>query len=430
MRALHDLRRRRAARRRCRAACPTRCTAPDEATRRYVADYRRLTSALLAAGRELRPDLIVQNGRELTFRDGAGRPAYALIGVLENGSAEAPFTAWASVLGGPRRRRAAPRQPRPRAARLQRAGRAARAAGGGRTTSRRSASCAACASTSTTPTPRTRCGASWTRSRCPRPTRRSCSASRARRSTAGWRAACPPSARRRSRRCSRCCDLLQRKLKADRLPGVARRPADAYGGRTMLELIAADRHGELLAERPRELRLADRPPSRRWRTGETARRGGGAYNRLAEPAWADPLDISFARRPRRPLERSPGSYGALYLNAGRSSWRARRRDHKLAGQPYGVEDLDESEQHDLVEVAGARRTTSSTASPTRASTPSACPAATRSPDGAVGHAECRPVGGGRHGTPGGRAWRAGPRRRRAGWRRSWRSSTPRRPASS
>ena len=42
------------------------------------------------------------------------------------------------------------------------------------------------------------------------------------------------------------CDLLQRKLKADRLPGVARRPADAYGGRTMLELIAADRHGELL----------------------------------------------------------------------------------------------------------------------------------------------------------------------------------------
>jgi DNA-binding XRE family transcriptional regulator len=41
-------------------------------------------------------------------------------------------------------------------------------------------------------------------------------------------------------------DLLERKLKADRLPGVARRPADAYGGKTMLELIAADRHRELL----------------------------------------------------------------------------------------------------------------------------------------------------------------------------------------
>lgn len=42
------------------------------------------------------------------------------------------------------------------------------------------------------------------------------------------------------------CDLLERKLKAGRLAGVARRPADAYGGKTMLEMIAADRHRELL----------------------------------------------------------------------------------------------------------------------------------------------------------------------------------------
>lgn len=41
-------------------------------------------------------------------------------------------------------------------------------------------------------------------------------------------------------------DLLERKLKPGRLPGAARRPADAYGGKTMLELIAADRHRELL----------------------------------------------------------------------------------------------------------------------------------------------------------------------------------------
>jgi hypothetical protein len=41
-------------------------------------------------------------------------------------------------------------------------------------------------------------------------------------------------------------ELLERKLKAGRLPGVARRPADAYDGETMLELIAADRHRELL----------------------------------------------------------------------------------------------------------------------------------------------------------------------------------------
>lgn len=42
------------------------------------------------------------------------------------------------------------------------------------------------------------------------------------------------------------CDLLERKLKAGRLAGVARRPADAYGGKTMLEMIAADRHREVL----------------------------------------------------------------------------------------------------------------------------------------------------------------------------------------
>jgi DNA-binding XRE family transcriptional regulator len=42
------------------------------------------------------------------------------------------------------------------------------------------------------------------------------------------------------------CDLLERKLKPGRLAGVARRPAEAYGGKTMLELIAADQHRELL----------------------------------------------------------------------------------------------------------------------------------------------------------------------------------------
>jgi DNA-binding XRE family transcriptional regulator len=43
-------------------------------------------------------------------------------------------------------------------------------------------------------------------------------------------------------------DLLERKLKPARLPGVARRPADAYGGKTMLDLIAADQHDALLKQ--------------------------------------------------------------------------------------------------------------------------------------------------------------------------------------
>jgi hypothetical protein len=42
------------------------------------------------------------------------------------------------------------------------------------------------------------------------------------------------------------CDLLERKLKTDRIAGVARREADAYGGRSMLQMIADDRHRELL----------------------------------------------------------------------------------------------------------------------------------------------------------------------------------------
>jgi hypothetical protein len=41
-------------------------------------------------------------------------------------------------------------------------------------------------------------------------------------------------------------DLLTYRLKPGRLPMVARKPAQAYGGLTMLDLIAADRHEELL----------------------------------------------------------------------------------------------------------------------------------------------------------------------------------------
>jgi transcriptional regulator with XRE-family HTH domain len=41
-------------------------------------------------------------------------------------------------------------------------------------------------------------------------------------------------------------DLLERNLLPARIPPVARTPADPYGGRSMLEMIAADRHEELL----------------------------------------------------------------------------------------------------------------------------------------------------------------------------------------
>lgn len=46
-------------------------------------------------------------------------------------------------------------------------------------------------------------------------------------------------------------DLLERNLLPARIPAVARTPADAYGGRSMLDMIAEDRHEELL-ERVRD----------------------------------------------------------------------------------------------------------------------------------------------------------------------------------
>jgi hypothetical protein len=124
--------------------------------------------------------------------------------------------------------------------------------------------------------------------------------------------------------------------------------------------------------------------------GATVRRGG-EYNRLAEPAWLDPLDISFSRTAGGRWNR-PGSYGTLYLNLGVTMARA-QADHRLAGLPYGVEDLDESEQHDLVEVQvpdGEFLDCVTDHGLEAIDLPASYP---RHPDGrAVEHAECWPVG--------------------------------------
>ena len=224
---------------------PDALNGSDEATRRYVADYKRLTRALLVAARELRPDVVVENGRDLTFRDGAGRPAYALLGALENGSAEAPFTAWAGE-------RAVHD-----AVALHLANRVRPMLG-----------------FSALPEPATppavaddvaaqrfvrRVRFYLNHPETENPLRRIIDAFAlsktdaaklfgvTRQAVDGWLAGGVPAERQEKvATLLALCDLLQRKLKPDRLPGVARRPADAYGGRTMLELIAADRHGELL----------------------------------------------------------------------------------------------------------------------------------------------------------------------------------------
>jgi len=46
----------------------------------------------------------------------------------------------------------------------------------------------------------------------------------------------------------RVAELLERNLLPERIPAVVRAPADRWSGATMLEMIAADRHEELLAD--------------------------------------------------------------------------------------------------------------------------------------------------------------------------------------
>lgn len=84
--------------------------------------------------------------------------------------------------------------------------------------------------------------------------------------------------------------------------------------------------------------------------GRTVRRGDGegTYNRLALPDWDEPLDTSFSEEAGGRWN-AAGAFPVLYLNAGEHMARVQVLD-KLDGQPYQPEDLDPSEQHQLVLV--------------------------------------------------------------------------------
>ena len=126
--------------------------------------------------------------------------------------------------------------------------------------------------------------------------------------------------------------------------------------------------------------------------GRTIRRGG-AYNRLAEPGWADPLDTRYSRE-HGGRWNPPGAFGCLYLNRDLRVARLQVQ-HKLRGQPYGVEDLDPDEQHDLVQVQVDERSwldCVTAAGLEAVRLPSAYP---RHANGRpVRHETCRPVGRG------------------------------------
>lgn len=56
----------------------------------------------------------------------------------------------------------------------------------------------------------------------------------------------PPGRAPKANELARLADILERNLRPERIPGIVRQPAEAYDGRSMLEMIAADRHDELV----------------------------------------------------------------------------------------------------------------------------------------------------------------------------------------
>ena len=125
---------------------------------------------------------------------------------------------------------------------------------------------------------------------------------------------------------------------------------------------------------------------------------GGAYNRLVAPSWNDPLDTSYSKA-KGGRWNAPGGFGVLYLNTSDRMARA-QVDHKLAGQPLDIDDLDPAEQHDLVDVevaVGDFLDCVSDAGLQAVGLPASYPV-----DGSgatVGHAVCQPVGASAYAEP-------------------------------
>lgn len=215
-----------------------------DAARDYVADYRLLTGTLLEAAQHVRPDLISSSGEEVTII-GVGRPADVVVELLEGTSAEAPFSAWRNEFSAED------------AVALHLTGRVRGLLG-----------LAALVEPGGLPPVVDDLAAVRFLRRVrhhlnhpddENPLQRIIDAFALTKTEAGklfgvtrqgidgWLTGGAPAERQEKLTALLALvDLLERKLKADRLPGIARRHADAYGGQTMLDLIAEDRHDELL----------------------------------------------------------------------------------------------------------------------------------------------------------------------------------------
>ena len=217
-----------------------------EGARQYVRSYRLLTEEIIGEAHRTLPDAVVDAGNGcLAIADAHGQPARALFGVLENASVEAPFTAWANEF-------------EPAEAVALYAANHVRSLVG--------------ALVLTPPAEPLRLFDDLAAQRFQRCVRRELSEPGSdnplarlmrlfklskselgrlfgvsRQAVDGWLANGVPADREEKlATLLALADLLERKLKTDRIPGVARRPADAYGGKTMLELIVDDRQRELL----------------------------------------------------------------------------------------------------------------------------------------------------------------------------------------
>jgi hypothetical protein len=217
----------------------------DDAIRAYVCDYRRLADAVLSECRGARPDLIVDAGDgRLGIADANGQAVRAWLGVLDNASVDAPFSPWTA------------RFDLDEAVGLELTNRARALMG-----------CRALTPPGEPVTPPVDDLAAERFQRRVRahlndaedPLRRlmrvfALSKSQlgrlfgvSRQAVDGWLDGGVPADRQEKlATLLSLADVLERKLKAERIPGVARRAADAYGGKTMLELIAANRERELL----------------------------------------------------------------------------------------------------------------------------------------------------------------------------------------
>ncbi len=80
---------------------------------------------------------------------------------------------------------------------------------------------------------------------------------------------------------------------------------------------------------------------------------GHSWWRIADPAWADPLDPDFARR-RGGRWNPPDSFATLYLNEDRATARLNLRAF-IDGWPYEPEELREENGPVLVECTLPRR---------------------------------------------------------------------------